>query len=281
MDSQVKNQVTLAQKFLNLHNVNSPLLLANAWDVGSAIIFDLAGFHAIASTSAGVAFAQGYADGQNIPLKNILDITNDITSKISVPFSVDIESGFGDSISDICEVITKIISNGAVGINIEDVNPNAKHLLLNSGKFNLLIKGIAKLKKSLHIPFVINARTDILWQKEITDSRVEEAIDRCNSNLEAGADCVFIPGNLSKENMIHLAERIDGPLNVLLTAKTPSVNEISKLGVARISTGSFVAREIVGYTQYLANKIKNKVNINSLHKKGLSYNDTNKIFMDK
>ena len=274
----ISKQVKLAQDFLKLHNPKDSLLLPNAWDVSSAILFEQAGFKAIASTSAGVAFVDGFPDGQEIPVENIFSIIQKITNKLNIPFSVDLESGFGNSIDLVLSNIKKVISSGAVGINLEDSVPGLSTELVNISYQQELIQEIYKLKKQTKIPFVINARTDILWLKKVTNERLKDVVYNCNSYFNCGADCVFVPGNLNINHIEYLTQNIDGHLNILMTPESPSIEKIRNMDVSRVTIGSFLVREVIGYTNHLINTIKDDFNLSNIEKYSSPYKDINNLF---
>lgn len=116
----ITKQLYLAKQFQEIHHRNKMFILPNAWDIGSAVIYEKFNFPAVGTTSAGLAYSLGYSDGEKIDFEHIVQIVNQITQRISIPVSVDIELGYADTIDGIVENVTKIIEAGAVGINIED-----------------------------------------------------------------------------------------------------------------------------------------------------------------
>src|ERR1051326_2616860 len=178
----------LAQTFRALHESDDILILPNAWDAGSAKVIENAGAKAIATSSAGVAWALGYPDGDVLPPRLLADFTTRITDVIHVPLSVDFEGGYTKNPAKIGENLKPIIDAGAVGINIED----------GEGTPELLAKKIETARKtaeSAGVNLFINARTDVYLQEiGSPESRVGETIYRAARYRDAGADGIFVPG---------------------------------------------------------------------------------------
>ena len=228
-----------AIQFRSLHTGSSILVLPNAWDAASARIFEQAGFAAIATTSSGVAAALGYADGERISRDMLVETTERIVRVVNCPVTADIEAGYGDTIEEVLQTIKAIIDAGAVGINIEDSTKGQARKLLDIPYQVELLKVLRQLAKSMDVPFVINARTDVfLLGRGDPADYVEEAVRRANAYREAGADC-FFPIGLSDASVIaNLVQAISWPINILAGSNSPSIAELARLGVARVSFGS-------------------------------------------
>jgi 2-methylisocitrate lyase-like PEP mutase family enzyme len=279
MDDHLDKQFELAKRFYNLHLGPKLLILANVWDVGSAVIFERAGFAALGTTSAGIAYSLGYPDGERINLDDILDFERKIVNKVHIPLSVDIETGYGKTIDDVVATVKRVIGASAVGINLEDGQATDSLSLIDLREQCHRIEAIARLKTDFGVPFVINARTDAVWL-EIGDhqAQMETAIRRANAYLEAGADCVFVPGALEPQSIKTLVQRIDGPLNVILTPNCPSVADLESLGVARLSLGSAPVRAVLGLTQRLALEIMEGGNLMGIFEHAIPYQSANELF---
>src|SRR5262249_24232760 len=128
-DSKTMNQRAKAQWLLRLQQPGSSLLLPNAWDAASARLFEEAGFPAIGTTSAGIAYAHGYPDGAHIPRKEMLQVVTRIVSRVHVPVTADMEAGYGESATDVAEAIRRVIGAGVVGVNLEDGTGDPTHPL--------------------------------------------------------------------------------------------------------------------------------------------------------
>lgn len=250
-----ERQKEKAKVFSAMHKRKELFILPNAWDVGSACIFQKFGFEAIATTSAGVAHSLGLPDGEQIELSDIIYLTERIAKRVDVPITVDFERAFSEDIKEAKENVKRILLAGAIGINIEDGFADGT---LSSIEYQVeKIKAIAQLKKELDLYFVINARTCTFLHNVAAEAEMLEiAVKRCNAYLAAGADCVFIPGALSNEAVLGLTSRVAGPINLLLTKTTYDTKELAALGIRRLSIGSAMARWSYGEVIKMAEKLK-------------------------
>jgi 2-methylisocitrate lyase-like PEP mutase family enzyme len=222
-----------------LHKSEEPLILVNVWDAVSARIIEELGFPAIATTSAGVAWAEGFADGQRISRQHMLARVATIARAVEVPVTADLEGGYGSSVDDAVATAQGAIEAGAVGLNFEDAQDNGNPLI----DLKLQIQRIEAIRQTSNkagVPLVINARTDVFLSRIGNDDlwRLEESVRRANRYLAAGADCAFVPGVSDERIIAQLVSRIRGPVNILASSTTPSLDRLRKLGVARISLGS-------------------------------------------
>ena len=221
--------------FHRLHAGPDPLVLVNAWDAVSARIVERAGAKAIATTSAGIAWALGYADGERVPVDELLAATARICRVSGVPVSVDIERGFGDSTEAVCDVVRALIDMGAVGVNIEDGTLPGTRALAPA---EILCERIEALRR-LDARFFINARTDTYFvANDDPAARYEDTLRRARLYASAGADGIFVPGMASLEEIAGLAAAVTLPVNVYAGhAKAPAVQVLAAAGVRRISLG--------------------------------------------
>jgi 2-methylisocitrate lyase-like PEP mutase family enzyme len=247
-------QTDKAERLLQLHQ-SGRLLLPNAWDVGSARIFEAEGFPAIATTSAGVAFAQGYPDGQRIGRDEMLAIVARIAAAVQVPVTADVEAGYGHAPADVAETMRAVVASGAVGVNLEDNNGTPDPL------YPLDVK-VARLKAAraqadgTGIHLVINARIDTyLLGAGKPETRFDETIRRANAYLGAGVDSIFVPGVVDVPTVQALVQAIPAPLNILAGAGAPSAPELFALGVKRISVGSSPMLATMGLTRAIAREL--------------------------
>lgn len=274
-------QAAQARRFHDLHAAPELLVLPNAWDAGSAVIFEQAGFRAIGTTSAGIAHGLGQPDGQRIPLAELLAVQSRIVQRIGVPLSVDIETGYGDDPAEVLATVEAVIAGGAVGINIEDgvtAGADGNPRLTDRATQSDLVHAIHGAKEGTGVPFVINARTDGYWLGlGDAEDRLASAIARGNAYLEAGADCVFVPGNLTSEVIDSLVREIDGPLNVIAARATPTPRELADLGVARLSVGSGPARASFGLVRRIARELM-QGSFASMRDNDLTYDEANRLF---
>jgi 2-methylisocitrate lyase-like PEP mutase family enzyme len=235
-------QARQAERFRTMHRAPPLLLLPNAWDALSARIFATAGFAAIATTSGGVSWAIGYADGEAAPWDEVVAATRRIVRAVTIPVTADIEAGFGDTPEAVGRSVDDIIAAGAVGINLEDGTPQAAAPIRTIADAAARIRTARAAAQTAGVPIVINARTD-LWLRNLGDParRFDDAIERGRAYLAAGADCFYPIGLRDPETIRRLARTLAAPINVNIRAGSPSVDELEALGVARASTASQVA----------------------------------------
>jgi 2-methylisocitrate lyase-like PEP mutase family enzyme len=235
-------QARQAERFRSMHQAPPLLLLPNAWDALSARIFETAGFAAIATTSGGVSWAIGYADGEAAPWDEVVAATRRIVRAVTVPVTADIEAGFGDTPEAVGRSVDDIIAAGAVGINLEDGTPQAAALIRTIADAAARIRAARAAAQAAGVPIVINARTD-LWLRNLGDPtrRFDDAVERGRAYLAAGADCFYPIGLRELETIRRLARTLAAPINVNIRAGSPSVAELEALGVARASTASQIA----------------------------------------
>jgi len=236
-----------AEALLQLHRPGDPVVLVNAWDVVSARLVERAGAMAIATTSAGVAWALGHLDGERISRREMLDVVERIARAVSLPVTADLEAGYGPTPTHVAETVRLAIDTGAVGMNLEDsIATVAEHAADPLYSTEHAVERVAAARAAANtagIPFVLNARTDV-FLRQVGDpaTRLERSIERANAYRAAGADSLFVPGRLELEQIRTLAREIKGPLNVLALPGGPSVQELARVGVGRISVGGGAAR---------------------------------------
>jgi 2-methylisocitrate lyase-like PEP mutase family enzyme len=275
--TDTQQQESRAQKLRSLHHNPKILLLPNAWDVASARIFEEAGFDAIATTSAGIAFTLGYPDGQKITREEMLEVVVRIAAAVKVPVTADIEAGYGDRPEDAAEITRGVIQAGAVGMNLEDATNDPQNPLV---PLSLQLEKIAAVREeavSSKVAVVLNARTDTyLLQVGPPEKRYDETLRRLSAFRDSGADCVFVPGLRDTETIRRLVADLNFPLNILAGPGFPSVPELEKLGVARVSLGSGPMRATLGLVQRIAQELKANGTYEALED-SIPYADVNRM----
>lgn len=252
-----------ARRFSEMHAAPGIIVLPNAWDRGSAIIMADAGFPAIATTSAGIAFAQGLPDGEKISKQKMLEIVAGIAAAVPVPVTADLEAGYGPKPEHVARTVTDAIGAGLAGCNIEDtLNRGGKKLYDFDASVDRIRAGAEAAKKA-GVAFVLNARTDAyLVQLGDAKTNFAESVKRANAYLAAGATSAFVPGALDADTIRRLAHEIDGPMNVLgALAGRPSpftVAELESFGVKRISIGGSLAGAVLGFVRRAIGEIRSK-----------------------
>lgn len=271
-------QAEKAHKLQALHLGPRILVLPNVWDVASARIVEDAGFPAIATSSAGVANSLGYPDGQKISRDEMLEVVARIVRAVSVPVTADMEAGYGKTPEDLAKTAIAIIETGAAGCNIEDCAAEGSRELFPIDLQKQKIRAMMEAVKKRGAHLVINARTDIFLE-EIGEpaTRAERTIERLNAYREAGAGSLFAPGVKDLETIGKLVRAVKGPLNILATVGTPSVAELEKLGVARISCGSGPMRASMGLTSRIAKHIRDHGTFEIMTDGAMSYIDANRL----
>jgi len=266
-----------AKRFLDLHTGGRLLVLPNAWDAGSARIFEQAGFQALGSTSAGIALSLGYPDGERVSRSEMLEAVRRIASAVAIPVTADLEAGYGPSVNDSVETARGAIAAGAVGMNLED--STADDRLVDVASQAERIRAIKKVAEAEGIPFVLNARTDVfLLQIGEPAGRFDEAVRRANAYQEAGAGCLFVPGVADAETIGRLARAIKGPLNVLAVRGTPPTAELERLGVARVSVGGGPMRAALTLTLRIARELAERGTYAGFTENALPLRDFNRMF---
>jgi 2-methylisocitrate lyase-like PEP mutase family enzyme len=263
--SNPEQQRTKADTFRALHRGPRVLLLPNVWDVASARIIEQAGFPAIATTSAGVAFSLGYPDGEKIGRDEMLKAVAHIASSVSVPVTADVEAGYGTAPQDAARTAEGVIEAGAIGMNLEDGTEDTKHPLVDLSLQLEKIAAVRETAKRFGVPFVLNARTDVyVLSVGPAEARYEETLRRLSAFRDAGADCVFAPGLKDAATIKRLVSELGCPLNILAGPGSPSIAELEQLGVARVSLGSAPMRATLGLLRRIADELRSSGTYQSL-----------------
>jgi 2-methylisocitrate lyase-like PEP mutase family enzyme len=233
------------------------LLLPNVWDVASARIVEEAGFGAIATTSAGVAFSLGYPDGQRISREEMVARVARIAKAVKVPVTADVEAGYGNRPGDAARTAREVIEAGAVGMNLEDGTDDPAHPLVELPLQLEKIRAVREAALKSGVLLVLNARTDVyLAQVGAPETRYEETLRRSLAFRDAGADCVFVPGLTDPETIGRIVRDVKCPVNILAGPGSPPVADLERLGVARVSLGSGPMRATLGLLKRLAEELR-------------------------
>jgi len=249
-------QPEAARRLIALHTAPKGFILPNAWDAGTAAVLAAQGFPAIATTSAGIAFSMGQPDYQvadmsrAVTREQMFARIGEIVAAVDVPVSADLEAGYGDSPEAVAETVRLAVAAGLAGGNIEDKIPS-RPALYDEG---LAVARVVAAREAAGRDFVLNARTDVLLRP---GGEVEAAIRRGRLFLEAGADCVFVPGSIDPEVVGRLVAGIPGPVNIVMGLGTSAGNahELIALGVQRITVGGSLARAALGLLRDAAQEL--------------------------
>jgi 2-methylisocitrate lyase-like PEP mutase family enzyme len=273
------SQAQKAERFRALHAGPRILVLPNAWDAASARLYEDAGFPAVGTSSAGVANALGYADGQQAPREEVLFVASRIAQTVQVPVTVDIEAGYGaHAVAEVVYTVRGVLEAGAVGINLEDAAFGAS-TLVDIGLQIEKIKALRALGDEVGVPLVINARTDAFHLEALdAATRFRLAVERANAYREAGADCLFVPFITTAATLADLVQAIDGPLNVLAMPGTPDVAELGRMGVRRVSVGSGPHRATLALVRRIAHELRDQGTYRSIMEQAIPYPEVNALF---
>lgn len=227
----------MTNPFEALHAGPDVLVLPNAWDAGSARVTEIAGAKAIATSSAAVAWAHGYPDGEALPFDILLNLVREIARVVSIPITADIEAGYAGEES-VADNVEYLIDAGATGVNIED----------GTGSSDALCDKIANIKEKHGSEVWVNARTDVyLHNLAEGEAAYEETLKRARRYLDAGADSIFIPMAAGDELLARFVKAIPAPLNVLAWPGVSPTAKLKEIGIRRLSAGSGIAKTSLGH----------------------------------
>ncbi len=248
-------QVKKAEAFRALHHSGKLLVLPNIWDVVGARLLEKEGFPVVATASASIAYSNGYNDGEIISFEKVLYILKEICQSTILPVSADIEKGYASDNHALRSNIKALLDCGIVGINFEDSAVKGEKLFSLEEQC-VKIGLIRETAECSGIPLVINARTDIFLMKCFEGDRIEEAVKRCNSYRDAGADC-FYPILCSMDELKSIKKQTDFPLNVIATKDTLPMHELETMGIARLSVGPGLLKAALTKMREVIRALKN------------------------
>ena len=233
------------EKFNALHQSGELFLLPNAWNAKSASLFQESGFTAVATSSMAVAGSMGYDDGEAMPFSDYLAVIKRMVSSLQIPLSVDIEMGYGNTDEKILNKILQLTSLGVAGINIEDsFIAGSIRSLKDATVFAKTIENIANKLSVKGLQLFINIRCDtyILNVK----NKQQETLERLKQYEETGAIGIFLPCICEEEDIAAAVGATKLPLNVMCVPGLPGFNTLNKLGVKRVSLGTFLFNKLYG-----------------------------------
>jgi 2-methylisocitrate lyase-like PEP mutase family enzyme len=241
-----------AEAFAALHIKADPVVLFNIWDAGSARAVEAAGAKAIATGSHSVAEANGFRDGQDLPLDFAIANIERIVKAVNVPVTLDFEGGYATDLDTLRSNMRRVIAAGAVGINFEDQVVGGEGLYSTEEQSNRIS---AIREEAGDFPLFINARTDVFLKARpapFTAEHREEVLERASAYKDAGASGLFAPGLSDPEMIRELCDRSPLPVNIMVLPDTPSNNEMASLGAARISYGPGPYRQMIEWLRNAA-----------------------------
>jgi 2-methylisocitrate lyase-like PEP mutase family enzyme len=237
--------------FRALHDGPATFIIPNAWDVVTARVFEEAGFAAVATSSAAVANALGFPDGNALDVDLHLAAIERIVRALGVPVSADVESGYSADTAALTDFITRLAATGVAGYNLEDVK--------RAGELYPVAEAVERVRaaRAAAPDVFLNARTDVYLEGiGAPESRFDATVERLRAFADAGADGVFVPGVMDAETIAKLAAAAPRPLNVLAGPKTPDRAALQALGVRRVSVGSGPMRRTLGVLREIAHELR-------------------------
>jgi 2-methylisocitrate lyase-like PEP mutase family enzyme len=276
-----REQQHKTELFRALHESPPILVLPNAWDAISARLYELEGFKAVATTSAGISATLGYPDGERMSLTDTIAVVRRIVRCVTVPVSADLEAGYAESPNGVAESAQAALRAGAVGINLEDSTGDKSSPLHDIALQAEKIRAVRAITDTEGVPLVINARTDVyLLPNNKKSDRLGLTIQRAHAYRDAGADCIFVPdfGDLDTETIRALVKDIDAPLNVIAGEHTPPLPKLEELGVARVTFGPRPMRAALALVRRIAREWKETGTYSEMLADTLSYGEVNQMF---
>jgi 2-methylisocitrate lyase-like PEP mutase family enzyme len=250
----VDDQAAKAQRFLELHQPGKPLLLPNAWDVGSARVLASLGFEAIATTSSGYAATLGLLDG-SVTREQALEHSAQLVAATELPVSADLENGFGDEPAEVARTVSLAREAGLAGCSVEDFTGDPEHPIYD---FEFAVGRIAAAAQAAHegsVRLVLTARAEnhLHGRDNLTDT-----IARLQAFEQEGADVLYAPGLTRPDDIRDVVTALERPVNVLARPTSPPVAELAELGVARISVGGAFAFAALGTLVEAARELRER-----------------------
>lgn len=274
MDAAVQRE--RAQRFRALHRAGQPLLLPNAWDAGSAAMFAGMGFEAIATTSGGLAWSLGHADGEQLPLEELLAAVRRIVRAVDVPVTVDFEAGFGATPQAVGESVRALLDTGAVGLNLEDGIAHARLRSLEDAAARIAAARAAA--EAMGIVAFINARVDGWIVGGMTaDALFEDGVRRARAYLDAGADGVYPIALADPVVIAAFCAAVPAPVNIGARPGLPDLAALGRLGVARVSTATRLAMIALSAARDAAQALRDTGRFEALAS-GIGYDDVQQWF---
>lgn len=275
-----ESQKKKAQAFLSMHTNDKLLVLPNIWNPIGARILAAKDFPAVATASEAVSASLGYEDGERIKRSTLMDIITRIARSVDIPVTVDIEKGFGESISKLQETILKVIDSGVVGINIEDSIGQGVALRPIDEQCER-IAAVREVSGQQGLHLVINARVDSFLSGffQEKEEKIEDAVVRAKAYSEAGADCIYPIGPGDLETVRILRNRIASPINILATPAAEPLAVLEEIGINRVSFGPFIFRSCLKKFVDIVDRLHSLGNYDCFSNEMMSGPETN-AFLD-
>jgi len=275
MEPQMTTQSEKAQLFRSYHTAGEAFIIPNPWDIGSARLLALAGFKALATSSAGYAFSRGLPDNA-IGRAQMMVHLGEIAGATALPVSADLENGFGDAPEDCAETIAQAAAAGVVGGSIEDATGRADEPVYPFEAAVERVRAAVVAARALPFPFTLTARSEnyLVGRPDLDDT-----IRRLQAYQQAGADVLYAAGVKTRDEIAAVVGALERPVNVLmgLQGVVLSFDELRALGVRRVSVGGSLARAALGAFLRAAHEMRDHGTFNYT-KDAVSGNEINQLF---
>jgi 2-methylisocitrate lyase-like PEP mutase family enzyme len=277
------DQKSLALRFRDL-NREGNLVLPNAWDAASACVFEKAGFPAIGTTSAGIAYSRGWRDGQQMERVDMVREIAVIASAVRVPVTADIEAGYGPRPADVAATVEAALEAGAVGVNLEDnTHGTREEPLYGIDEQAARIAAARAAADRRGIALVINARTDTFFAEVGADieEQMVATIERGRAYLKAGADLVFVPLLVDPTIVRRVVDETDGPISLMILPDAPSAEALFAAGARRISIGPAAMLAALGVLAEIADEMRQKGTWSSIERSFYGFGAAESLFASR
>lgn len=255
--------MTSFQEFKQLHEQNSPLHIANVWDVNSALLFEKLGYKALGTSSAAIAQSLGYEDGEHMSFAELLSVVKPIKEKTVLPFTVDLEAGYSREPSEVLNNIIALQLLGVVGINLEDsIVENGIRKIVDAEKFAATIQFIRDGLANKGPSVFLNIRTDPFLMG--LDDPLSETMKRAVIYENSGADGIFVPCVTDGHDIKKIVDSVSLPINVMAMPDLPVFSTLQTLGVKRVSMGPFFYNRMHDYFNHDALLVNETQSFNTL-----------------
>jgi 2-methylisocitrate lyase-like PEP mutase family enzyme len=252
MTRDVEAQAELARRLLALHHGDAPLLLANAWDRGSAVLLASLGFDALATTSSGFAATLARRDG-GVTREQTLEHCATICAASELPVSADLENGFADDTAGVAQTIELAIEAGLAGCSVEDYSTDDAAPIYEPAVASERVAAAAEAAHSGPVHLVLTARAENHLHGR---ADLDDTIERLRAYERAGADVLYAPGLTDLQDIRRVVESVGLPVNVLARPGAPPVSELAAAGVKRISVGGAFAFAALGEVVAAARELR-------------------------
>jgi 2-methylisocitrate lyase-like PEP mutase family enzyme len=274
------DRAVLAKRFREL-NLAGRLLLPNVWDASSARVFEQAGFTAVGTTSAGIAYTRGLRDAEHISREDMVHEIATIAAAVACPVTADIEAGYGSTPADVAETVEAVIDAGAVGVNLEDnTHGSGSDRLFSIAEQAARLNAAREAANSRGIALVINARTDTFLARAggDMDERIALTIERGRAYLTAGADLVFVPVLTDPAVIRRVVDGIGGPVSLMALPGAPSAAALFEAGASRVSIGQLAMLATLGLLREIANELRTSGTWKSIERSFYGFKEAEELF---